>query len=279
MTRKLVVVISDTHCGSRLALLSPHTELFDEGPNGELVPYTPELTASQWYLWNLYLETIQKVSELAGGDEVHLLHLGDEVDGSRFSEAKVTSRLSDQVVIVRDVIREWHRKYPLKSFSLVIGTPSHNFGESASAQLLTGLLEEPKTTPVYHGLISVDGLTLDCSHKGPSIGARIWLKGNTPRFYLRNIMLESLASGEKPPDVVLRGHYHEPASEYLEHGKYASRIYCLPSWSMLSDYSRDATRSLSKITHGALVLEVVDGQLRQAHRFYKTLDLRRKMEL
>ena len=48
--RLVVVLLSDTHAGQKLALLNPETVLSDE--HGE--PYTPGLTTTQQYLWELY---------------------------------------------------------------------------------------------------------------------------------------------------------------------------------------------------------------------------------
>lgn len=53
MPRKIVVLLSDTHGGSNVGLMPPDIVLHDESPDGVLIEYTPELTASQMYLWGL----------------------------------------------------------------------------------------------------------------------------------------------------------------------------------------------------------------------------------
>lgn len=53
MKRVILLVFSDTHGNHKLGLLNPKTVLYDETEEGELIPYTPRLTASQQYLWKL----------------------------------------------------------------------------------------------------------------------------------------------------------------------------------------------------------------------------------
>ena len=83
MPRKIAVLLSDTHGGSNVALMPPDIVLHDESPDGVLIEYTPEMTASQAYLWELYQNHIAQVLELAGNDEIIVIHNGDVCQGNR----------------------------------------------------------------------------------------------------------------------------------------------------------------------------------------------------
>ena len=62
-------------------------------------------------------------------------------------------------------------------------------------------------------------------------------------------MEDEFDDGNAPPDVVLRGHFHEYISEVLtkfhRDKYYTSRMVILPSYCMLDDYARQATKSIS----------------------------------
>ena len=107
MQRKIVVFLSDTHAGSNVALMPPGLTLHDEGPNGELIPYSPEQTASQVYLWDLYQGYIQRVMEIAGRDDVIVLHVGDVCQGNKYPVGLVTTRMADQILIGASNLSEW----------------------------------------------------------------------------------------------------------------------------------------------------------------------------
>ncbi|GIV86586.1 MAG: hypothetical protein KatS3mg054_0615 [Chloroflexus sp.] len=275
--RKIVVIISDTHCGSKLALMNPQTQLYSEDESGNLVPYTPEMTASQKYLWQIYTMAIEYTHKIAGNAPVYLIHLGDEVDGNKYPQGQVSSRLSDQVIIAADVLRPWFA-LNLQAIRIVIGTQAHNFGEGSSAHLLCRMLPEI-AQPLYHAVVEVDGVTLDVAHHGPFPGSRNWLRGNSARFYLRDLMQTEIMAGRRPPDVVLRGHYHNPVYEYLETERFASRLYILPSWCMINDHALQSSRSPHLITHGLLLLEIEDGRIIRDHRLYHTIDIRRREKI
>jgi len=67
-----------------------------------------------------------------------------------------------------------------------------------------------------HGLLDIDGVTIDYAHHGPFPGSRSWLKGNIARYYLRDLMMREIMNGNSPPKLVVRAHYHTPVEEYLK---------------------------------------------------------------
>jgi hypothetical protein len=278
--RKIAVTISDTHGGNKLALMNPDTLLFQENEEGEIVPYHPALTASQQYLWKVHQECVKKAIDIADGDEILLTHLGDETQGNKYPQLLVSTRLADQITIAEYNLRPWFQIPNLKIFRQVIGTQAHNFGEGSSAINLCNTLSARypalNIKPLYHGLIEYNGYLIDCAHHGPGPGSRNWLAGNVARFYLRDIMINELTSGRKPPDMVTRGHFHTPVHEPLEMKGHYSEIFIMPSFSMLGDHAIQVTQSTPEITHGILVTEIEDGKLLRQHRIYETRDTRSK---
>lgn len=275
------MILSDSHAGMKLALMNPETVLFEEDENGEIVPYTPTLTASQDYLWDkVYVPSFLRTIDIAAGDDIVILHLGDECNGKKYPSLLVSTRESDQITIADYNMRPWFELPNVKAFRQVVGTEAHNFGEGSSAlvlcQIFTARYPGVDIKPLYHGLLEVNGVTIDYAHHGPGPGNRNWLAGNVARFYLRDLMLGEIISGNKPPDLVLRGHYHTPVHEPLEIKNHKSELFVLPSFSMMGDHSIQVTQSKFEITHGFLVVEIIDGQIIKHHRLYETRDTRTK---
>ena len=54
--RIILVALSDLHAGFKLALMNPKVELYDEQPGTQPTAYSPKPTASQEYLWKIYVD-------------------------------------------------------------------------------------------------------------------------------------------------------------------------------------------------------------------------------
>ena len=278
--RRILAAHTDTHGGLKMALLNPDTILYSEDEKGNWVPYHPNLTKVQEYLWKTYNEQVQAAFDIADGAPMMVKHLGDECNGNKHADLLVSNRMSDQVIIAEYNTRPWFNYKKLTHYRQVVGTGAHNFGFGSSAMLLCtnlqGRYPGVDIAPLYHGLMDYAGVSIDYAHHGPYPGSRDWLKGNVARFYLRDLMMREAAKGRTPPMLVLRAHYHQGVHETLEQSGYTSELYVLPSYSFLNDHAMQATQSAHEITHGLVVWEIEDGKILRTHRLYKTLDTRTK---
>jgi len=286
--RTVIAVVSDTHGGHKLGLLHPETVLLEEDAEGNLTPYLPELTATQRYLWDLYLTHIAEVRAFAGADRLILLHNGDVTQGVKYPEHLVSTRLADQITIGVQNLRPWFELAEVTWARLSKGTGSHVLGEGSSeilvAQQLAALFPKSDVQAVYHGLLTAAGVEIDYAHHGPYPGSRVWLKGNVARYDLRSMMWEMLSSGRTPPRVVLRAHYHQwipPETVGLEFmgDMFYSTLVLTPSYCGMGAHGHQATRSAAGQTHGMVAIEVVDGRLGDIKTFKRSLDLRTKERL
>lgn len=282
MRRTVLVILSDTHAGHRLALMNPETLLWEEDQNGELVPYHPEQTESQKYLWNLYLQNIEEVKKLAGKDEILVIHNGDECQGNKYKQQLVSTRDGDQIEIAEMNMMPWYIKN-VKHIRFSASTSAHNFGENTSTLNVIARLQRryPKvdTQLARHGLLHFNGISIDYAHHGPYPGSRSWLKGNVATYYLKDLMMKEIMRGNRPPDIVARAHYHEGVFVHLEVREYESRLIITPSYSMLGDYGQQATRSISTLEHGLFAFELVDGKIVDKYLFSEKIDIRREETL
>jgi hypothetical protein len=285
--RRIVACFADTHAGHKLGLMPPDTVLYDEDEEGNLVPYKPRLTATQKYLWRCYEDDLDNVSALAGGDPIILIHDGDITHGLKYPSQLVGTREADQYIIACGNMRRALQLPNITALRLMQGTASHTFGEGTApiivARQLGAEYSDIDIKCPAHVLLDVDGVVFDVSHHGPGPGSRSWLAGNILRYYTRSIMLDELADGEKPPDVVMRAHFHTLVIETVrlitKRGIYTTEAFVLPSYCGLSEHGRQVTRSTYRISCGLVAIEIVGGKIAGVHPFWRINDLRTREKL
>jgi hypothetical protein len=191
--------------------------------------------------------------------------------------------MANQILIANANLRPVLEMPNVMKMRIAAGTAAHTFSEGSSAILVAQMLsqeyKDKDIQALYHGLMDIDGFVMDYSHHGPSTGARTWLSGNVARYYLQSLMLAEITAGRKPPNVVMRGHFHEPICERVCIGGFESWIVVTPALCMMDDHSRQATRSKPTVTVGMLALEIVDGKMLDIQEHYKTIDIRTKEKL
>lgn len=276
-----LVIETDTHGGHRQGLLNPDTTLYDEGEEGELVEYSPGMTATQKYLWKLRKHNLAQVAKL---NSFSYFHLGDQTQGKRYVSEWVGTRESDQIEIAYMNAKPIMDMPNIKTARFAMGTASHEFGEGTAPILLQKRYKaehrglDVKT--VSHGLCEVAGVSVDYAHHGPYPGSRSWLKGNVARYYLRDRMMAELMSGNEPADLYLRGHYHEMVWETVRintRGRwFQSTLLILPSMCGLGVYARQSTRSTPKLSNGMVLVQILYNKIIDVHWLVKTLDIRTK---
>lgn len=278
--RKIILGISDPHCGFELGLTNPETELRNKK--------TPELNESQSYIWNeVYLPGIEKTKELAGKDDIHALFLGDITHGVKYISEQVSTQMSDQIAYAFHAMLPILQLKNVKSFGMSAGTDSHVFGEGSAETLVADRLQErfPKTNIFvdYHGLLDVGGFTVDTAHHGPHPGNRNWLRGNVAKLYLKSMMMDDLDAGDVPANLVLRGHYHSYVKEWCSITRtgvsYESWIVVMPSLCLLGSYGHQATQSTYRLSPGLVAFEVVNGKLLDTYPLIQHIDIRTKRTL
>ena len=278
MDRFLIMQESDRHGGNKLGLMNPEVILEDLQRDGNAKLWKPNMTESQRLLWDLELENIEKVKKLAGRDKVHYIESGDPTQGDKHKAELVSERLADQISIAVANSKPIYGLKNLKTARYAVGTGAHNFGQASGDILIVNHLKAlyPKVDIdlCYHGLIHYGDFTVDFAHHGPYSGSREWLKGNVARYYLQSMMIHAIKHGQRPPDLVIRGHYHVPVIETVRMNGFTSTIVVSPSMCMVDDFAHQAAKSPDDVTCGAFVYEVVDNKLLDIHQLTKTFDTR-----
>lgn len=278
-SRVILAAISDTHAGHKLALMNPETILYDEDEEGNLTPWRPMPGPSQQALWPWYLEDIQRTAEMADGCPIVLIHHGDIMQGGngRWREL-VSSRIADQEEIAWMNLQPWLSLPNVERIILIKGTGYHELEEGSGALSIASRLRAAgrKVDVPYHYRPEIAGVRFNLAHHGAPPGVRNWLRGNILRLYTQSIMDDCLMDGKDPPDVLLRGHYHQYVSEVVTRrarGKtWRTQAVILPSYSFIDDYARKVAKSPEKITVGMVAFEIANGKASLPHELMRTLD-------
>jgi hypothetical protein len=281
----LIVAIYDSHGGHTYGLLNPNTVIETTDIEGNIYQYCPQLTEIQKHLWyNITVPALEATKELAGKDPIAVVSGGDITHGNGYKEELVTTRISDQKFIAEANFLPFIELKNTEYARFVKGTGVHEFGEGSAsievAKLFQNRFPNKDIKTLYHGLINIDGYGIDYSHHGPTPGKRNWLKGNEARYYLRSLMMDDLSLGKSPPNLVLRGHYHDPVKEYLSIDwsgtEHESWLYILPSMCFPNDFATKVTKSQYIVTTGIVIFEIVSGHLVQTYKFATRIDTRTK---
>ncbi len=296
MKRSIFASLGDTHGNSKVGLLNPDVVLHEEVPiflddgskDFELEPYRPTLTLTQKRLWGDYTEDLSALVKLAAGDPVDMEHGGDLAQGSKYWGELVTTRFADMVEIAAANLRpildlKESGELNLRNLWIAKGTGSHTEGEGSLEILVAKILSEEYDFDVkvaYHYLLDIDGFTVDASHHGPGPGVRNWLRGNILQLYTLSLMMDELDAGRRPPDLVIRHHFHQYVRRWSTKrthlGTHETLAVICPSYCFTNDYARKVAKSPPRITIGQLAYELLDGKLYDTHEFMRTYDLRVK---
>lgn len=280
--RLIVPIWADVHGGFNFGLMCPHTELPPLDDNNGW--RHPEMTATQIQLWEWSKQDVAEVKKIAGKSPMYVIFVGDITQGHKIpNQLLVSPRLADQLIIGRDVLGLWLEDKKVQGMRLVKGTGWHVFHHGSAEITVAEMLKDKYKKDVatwYHMDLELGGVKFDVAHHGPNTGSRNWLKGNTLRYYVRSIVQEHLTSGLEPPDIVLRGHYHDRCIELLHEHLYDRTVKAwgaiCPAYSLFTDdYTKRATRSKGRMTVGTLAVEIIDGRIVEVHDLTHVVDIRK----
>lgn len=222
---KLLVVVSDLHCGSTVGLLPPGLNTAD---GTEMVQ-----NAVQRWLWDCWQQAIAFAERVVGDDECQLIVNGDCLEGLHHQSKQVISAdIGDHITAAIEALQ------PLAGMAdqthIVVGTEchtqnaEHGIGKALNASI------NPATKRHAHDRLTLEfnGLLLSASHH-TSATSRQWLESGE---YSRAISQERLAcsrAGWRVPDIYLRAHRHV-SGFYTDFG---SMMLCTGAWQMMTRHT------------------------------------------
>ena len=203
----LVAWVGDLHAGSRWAACPPEVNLYMGGEEPSLY----QANKVQVALWNDFQDFTQKVKDRAKGKLLILILGGDCIDGPHHHDSLETfGDFDDQIEVAIDML------LPLANVAdevySILGTEGHS-GQLSAGDRSVG--KELGAKANYYTLeLEVDGRLIHAKHH-TSVSRLAHSRGNSLRNLGIDMAEECLKSGERRPDVMLRGHVHVAHREYL----------------------------------------------------------------
>ena len=282
--RTIAAFFGDTHGNFKGGLLNPATQLpIVDQIGGEVDYYTPQLIPVQQRLWEYYTADVGDVARWAKKARLFVVHNGDLTHGDKYESRLVSTARGDQVIIAVANMEPWFRLRQLDWFRIVTGTNAHTLGLSTAPTLvykqLQALYPSVSIRLLNHSRLCLDNVIIDYAHHGPSPGIREWTQGNQLRYYVRSLIVQDLTRGRRPPDVVVRAHYHTMTwiTERVKvgNGKYHTcEAFILPSYCAMTEHSLQSSRSEAIISNGLVAIEIEDGRVTECRPIWRETDVR-----
>ncbi len=228
------VVVSDTHCGCRLALYNPDVPIrLDDGGF-----YRPsEFQVQMWALWRQFWD--EWVPTATKDEPYDIVHNGDVIEGVHHnSTTQISHNINDQKRIAIAALKpeiERCRKKGGRYFH-IRGTAAH-VGQSSifEDEVAEALGAIPNAQgqfarydlwkrvggpdgPLVHLLHHI-GTTSSAAHEASAVNAELAAE-----------FVEAGRWGRKPPDYVVRSHRHRSIAVDLDTGRGYAAAIVTPAW-------------------------------------------------
>ena len=267
MAVHVIACVSDVHAGSTVAVCPPEPIELDDGGF-----YQP--SKSQKWLWSLWEkawhEEYNAILDRWRPDTQTLVINGDMMDGNHHGTPQIVSNLSSvHFRIAHELLERGPLKYRFDDIHMVRGTETHvgksgqqeeGLARALYKQGRHNIIDDPDTgqSSSFWRRFEKDGVRFDCRHHG-RFGQRSHTKDAYLRSYAQDIWMAHVKSGDRPPDVCIRSHFHQFGDSGRIHDM-PTRVIALPSWQLLTAFGhRISIESLGQI--GMVVLVIRDGKL------------------
>lgn len=217
-----LVVISDLHIGSTLALCPDMTELADGSH------YLPNPV--QAWIWEQWIAFRCHLKERLHGRRWGLVINGDLIDGVHHKTKEVIH--PDVGIQVKTAIEVLEPVAKDAAYTYVVrGTESHVGTSETAIGRAIGAMTAGKEHSAHHWLIDVNGCLVSAKHHIGST-ARTWTRATALGASLANERLEALNARRDIPNVLLRAHRHVPGLYKDPSGM----LIVTPAWQALTSY-------------------------------------------
>jgi len=225
---KLIVVVSDLHCGSTVGLMPP--EFVTE--EGNALMQNP----LQKWLWDCWLRAQDFAHAVVNGDPYVLVLNGDAVEGIHHGTKQIISpKTKDHMACAEETIESLAEI--ASQVVLVKGTECHTGSDELTLGKILGGAKDPDTNkrkPQH----AFDRLTLDihgtrCAfshHIGASLGS--YLEATQMSVAINEEHMAAVTNGEPAPTVIVRSHRHR----FCYFGNDHSLCVVTPPWQALTRF-------------------------------------------
>lgn len=255
MSGTLLVVLSDTHCGSSTAV-SPLKYTVHNRSTYET--QVMEANRLQKWLYRNWMDFWDYVKDKSKKKRVIVAHLGDVIDFNHHGSTQLVQEVGDQVKMALELLGPY--RDIADKFIGILGTSAHAGTDHAVEsdlyrQLGADYIEQQMT-------INLDGILVDLAHHGRA-GIRPWT--SSAANLASEIMLDYAQTGLPLPNFIFRGHLHvmDDSGSKFEN----TRLIQCPSWQLKTTYGNRVAGNTRRSDIGAILLN--EGKLDLSHSRYK----------
>jgi len=259
MPKTAVIITSDHHIGSSVALCPPRVELDDGGS------YHPSDT--QRWLWNGWLKFIEWAKDVSQGYKPIAVFNGDlgELDTKKRSNQMVSMNKATILNMITEALEPMAQYADQMYF--IRGTPAHvgksSWLEEVAADYDNTVCHAKSIRSHYQVRKSFDGVRVDIAHHG-SMGNTFWTEKNSTNKAASEAMAEyAFKMEQKIPHLLIRGHNHRWSDSY---DNYSTRAIYLPCWSGGTEYLHRLGKYNGVANVGGIVVLCDRGEY-QVHKF------------
>lgn len=236
-TIRNLVVISDTHCGCKLALCPPDGAPLDDGGRYMPSPFQKKM----WVWWREFWDIW--IPEVTRGEPFDLVHNGDAIDGVHHgSTTQISQNIGDQVALADAVLRPIVERcqksggtyYHIRGTEAHVGQSGTNEeklakqlgakpnpeGQHARWDLWKRVGKDTKRVPapLVHLLHHI-GTTSSAAHEASAVNAE-----------LSSMYNQAGRWGEQPPDYIVRSHRHRSIAVDMDSARGRAAAIVTPAW-------------------------------------------------
>lgn len=239
-----IAAVSDIHAGSTVAVFPDGDFFQDDGSQFIRSPL-------QVWLHDNWLSAWQTFQGYVNGDPWILVLNGDLVEGNHHKSHQNASPLGAMEFRAAHRLMRTPLAVPgLQAIHVIRGTEAHvgkaGGNEEAFAAVLAAGDDDLPPQPVvrcpdinsnyssYWRRFEVAGKLFDVRHHG-RFGQRAHTAESYLKLYAQDIALNHIKSGDRPPDIAIRSHYHQ----FMDSGpstSWGTRVVALPAWQCLTAF-------------------------------------------
>jgi len=255
----VLLLASDLHCGSTVAVCPPEGVRLDDG--GEYHPSKPQQWL--WWCWEQLMRRAKETVAATKGDLWVVLN-GDLVDGDHHKTTQIISGNPEAQSYVAGRVFGLVRDLKPKRLLVVRGTEAHT-GNSGSAEegiaKSLGAERDPETQlwSRWHLRLRVHGKLCDIQHHGRGLGKLPHTKQNGANSLAWRVWSAYAERGREAPALVVRSHLHQFADSYGAHRQ--TRGLFLPSFQLKTAFVHKVAADEIADVGGVIVVVEPDGRM------------------
>lgn len=263
-----VVVVSDTHFGSQLALAPPKGFTLDGG--GRYLPSALQLKI--WAMWEQFWEWVDVATE---GEPWDLVHNGDVIDGSHHNSTdQITHNLEDQRKFAVEVLgpivekcrRGGGRYYHVRGTEAHIGQSGCE--EEAIAKALGAVPQDNGNFARMELRKDVDGSIVQFLHHVGTVSSNAYEAAAVGKE-LAESFAEAGRWGYASPDMICRAHRHRFISIMVPTNRGRGWAVVGPAWQAKGMFAHKvAGARMSQPQFGGYIVKKSHGALHTLERIW-----------